>query len=366
MGILTLAERVGLLVFSDGSILQGKGLGASHQGTGELVFNTSMTGYQEALTDPSYAGQVLVFSYPLIGNYGISSNALESKQSWVEGVIVSEAAAQPHHYESHGSLDAFLQAENVPGITGLDTRALVHQIRSGGVTPVAIDVMDASEVGLRSKQLQAAAKRFDYGKINFVQKVSVEKTMTFIPEKSSRTVVLVDCGAKSSIARNLVERDCTVHQVPYDTSANDILAHKPDGVMYSNGPGNPEQLTATVSACKELLGQIPIFGICLGHQILGQALGAKTFKMKFGHRGSNHAVQDVQTEKIMITAQNHGYAVHKIPSVADEWLVNALDGTNEGLTCDKYDAFSVQFHPEANPGPYDANSLFDQFMEKIG
>ncbi len=361
-----MAERVGLLVFSDGTILQGKGLGASHQGTGELVFNTSMTGYQEALTDPSYAGQVLVFSYPLIGNYGISSKALESKRVWAEGVVVSEAALAPHHYESHSTLDAFLQAENVPGIAGLDTRALVHLIRSGGVTPVAIDVVDISEVALRSKQLQAAAKAFDYGNVNFVQKVSVEKTTTFIPETSKRTVVLVDCGAKSSIATNLVQRDCTVHQVPYDTSAKDILALKPDGVMFSNGPGDPEQLHATVKACRDLLGQVPVFGICLGHQVLAQALGAKTFKLKFGHRGSNHAVRDVHTHKVMITAQNHGYAVHKIPSVADEWLVNALDGTNEGLTCDKHDAFSVQFHPEANPGPYDANALFDQFMQKIG
>ncbi len=361
-----MAERVGLLVFSDGTILQGKGLGASHQGTGELVFNTSMTGYQEALTDPSYAGQVLVFSYPLIGNYGISSQSLESKRAWVEGVIVSEAAVQPHHYESHATLDAFLQAENVPGIAGLDTRALVHQIRSGGVTPVAIDVVDASEVSMRSKQLQAAAKGFDYDNVNFVQKVCVEKTMTFIPETSKRTVVLVDCGAKSSIARNLVQRDCTVHQVPYDTSAKDILALKPDGVMFSNGPGDPEKLHATVKACRDLLGHVPVFGICLGHQVLAQALGAKTFKLKFGHRGSNHAVRDVLTDKVMITAQNHGYAVHKIPPVADEWLVNALDGTNEGLTCDKHDAFSVQFHPEANPGPYDANALFDQFMKKIG
>lgn len=366
MGKNIVSERVGLLVFSDGTILQGKGLGASRQGTGELVFNTSMTGYQEALTDPSYAGQVLVFSYPLIGNYGISASALESRQVWVEGVIVSEAAATPHHYESHSSLDAFLQKENVPGIAGLDTRALVHLIRSGGVKPVAIDVMDASEVGMRAKQLQAAAKSFQYGDINFVEKVSVKHATTFIPEKSRHAIVLVDCGAKGSIATNLVQRDCTVHQVPYDTSAKDILALKPDGVMFSNGPGDPETLQATVKACKELLGQVPIFGICLGHQILGQALGAKTFKLKFGHRGGNHAVRDVNTDKIMITSQNHGYAVHKIPPVAEEWLVNAMDGTNEGLTCDKHNAFSVQFHPEANPGPYDANTLFDQFIEKIG
>ncbi|MBI5226679.1 glutamine-hydrolyzing carbamoyl-phosphate synthase small subunit [Candidatus Micrarchaeota archaeon] len=360
-----MAERVGLLVFSDGSVLQGKGLGASREGVGELVFNTSMTGYQEALTDPSYAGQVLVFSYPLIGNYGISAQALESRQCWVNGVIVSEAAAHPFHYESTNTLDAFLQAENVPGIAGLDTRALVHKIRAGGVKPVSLDVVDASEVKMRTKQLLAIAKNFDYSAINFVEKVCVPNTTTFIPEQADKTVVLVDCGAKTSIARNLVERNCTVHQVPYNTSAKDILALKPDGVMFSNGPGDPEQLHTTVSACKELLGQLPIFGICLGHQILGQALGGKTFKLKFGHRGSNHAVQDVNTGKVMLTAQNHGYAVHKIPAIADEWLVNCLDGTNEGLTCDKYDAFSVQFHPEANPGPYDANSLFDKFLEKI-
>lgn len=358
-------NAVGVLVFSDGTHLTGHGIGYPRPGTGELVFNTSMTGYQEALTDPSYAGQVLVFSYPLIGNYGISPKNFESGKSWVQGVIVSESCPHPQHFASGTDLNDFLRAQRVPGIAGLDTRALVKKIRVGGVKPVALDVVDADMLDVHVKRLQKQASEFDYEKENFVARVSRPKTQTFTPMDTQKTVVLVDCGAKQSIVRDLIQRNCRVHVVPYNTSAQSILKLKPDGVMFSNGPGDPEQLRPTVSACKDLLGKVPIFGICLGHQILGQALGAKTFKLKFGHRGSNHAVKDLRTEKVWITSQNHGYAVHQIPPNAEEWLTNCLDGTNEGLQCDKHHAFSVQFHPEANPGPYDANTLFDDFLEKM-
>ncbi|MBI4360822.1 glutamine-hydrolyzing carbamoyl-phosphate synthase small subunit [Candidatus Micrarchaeota archaeon] len=358
-------NAVGLLVFSDGSYLQGQGIGYPRTSIGELVFNTSMTGYQEALTDPSYAGQVLVFSYPLIGNYGISPKAFESSKSWVEGVIVSQACEKPQHYDSGTDLNDFLRAQRVPGIAGLDTRALVQKIRVGGVKPVALDIIDEDLVDTHVKRLQKKALGFDYEKENFVARVSRTKIQSYSPMEPKQAVVLVDCGAKQSIVRDLLQRNCRVHVVPYNASASSILKLKPDGVMFSNGPGDPEQLKQTVSACKDLLGKVPVFGICLGHQILGQALGAKTFKLKFGHRGANHAVQDVRTGKIWITSQNHGYAVHQIPAKAEEWLKNCLDGTNEGLLCDKYNAFSVQFHPEANPGPYDANALFDEFLERM-
>lgn len=358
-------QRKAALVFSDGSSVIGNAFGATSENVGELVFNTSMTGYQEALTDPSYSGQVLVFSYPLIGNYGFASSSAESPKVWAEGVVVSEACAHPGHYASLTSFSDYLEKQGVPGISGVDTRALVRKIRQEGVQPVSIKTWDAfpePDLEKETKILAKKARHFSYSVEQFVSAASTPEPVTYLAEKEEKKAVLVDCGAKAGIARDLLARNITVIRVPFDTPAKKILGFEPDGVLFSNGPGDPEILKKTVQTCKDLLGKKPIFGVCLGHQILAQALGGKTYKLKFGHRGSNHAVEDIHTGKTYITAQNHGFAVKDVPKKT-EWMRNCLDGTNEGLNTEE--AFSVQFHPEANPGPYDSNPLFDEFKKRM-
>ncbi|MBI5036729.1 glutamine-hydrolyzing carbamoyl-phosphate synthase small subunit [Candidatus Micrarchaeota archaeon] len=358
-------DRKGAIVFSDGSCVVGKGFGASTERTGELVFNTSMAGYQEAVTDPSYAGQILVFSYPLIGNYGVNTDDMESPRVWVEGVVVTENCVEPSHYKCSSNFSDFLQKHGIPGVSGVDTRALVCKIRDEGVKPAAIKVWDElpePDVGKEAKEMAKKIREFSYSAQNFVEVVSPKKHEEFIPKKRDKTVVLVDCGCKKSIIENLVARNCAVVRVPYNTNSKEIMKYDPDGVMFSNGPGDPKILKDTVKCCRELFGKTFVFGVCLGNQVIGQALGGKTVKLKFGHRGGNHAVKDLETGKVYITSQNHGYAVTGVPK-GKEWFVNCLDGSNEGIKCEE--AMSVQFHPEAHLGPLDTQYLFEEFMKRL-
>ena len=361
-------------MLQDGTVFTGTPLGAHADKpiVGELVFNTSMTGYQEAITDPSYAGQTLVFTYPLIGNYGISSEAFESDKIHCSAIAVHQACSTPVHWQSKFSLHEFLEQSGVSAIEGCDTRGLVIKIRGDGVMPSALVHLEQEagweEQAIAVQQALRAIEGFDYGSVDFVKQVAVKGETVFgqeNAEKGGKTIVLVDCGAKRGIINQLVRRKNTVIAVPPATSAERILSLKPDGIVLSNGPGDPAQMQYLVREVHSLLGKIPIFGICLGHQILGHALGAKTFKLKFGHRGSNHPVQNTENGRVFISAQNHGYAVNQLPSNASEWFANAYDGTNEGLRADALRAMSVQYHPEANPGPYDNQYLFDEFEKTL-
>ncbi len=365
---MSLHDRRALLVLSDGSIFEGTSIGAPSDAVGELVFNTSMTGYQEALTDPSYAGQLLTFCYPLIGNYGISEEAFESSKVQPNACIVREACDQPFHYQSRRTLHDFLQASGVPGVSGVDTRAIVRKVRSAGVMPSAIvqlpEGASADDRAALVRKALSSAKAFDYAAHDYVVAVATKEKQVF-NEAGGKTVVLIDVGAKGSIVRELVKRGLRVIVVPPKTTAKEILALEPAGLMVSNGPGDPSTTTYTIETLKGLAGKLPIFGICLGHQLLAHALGAKTFKLKFGHRGSNQPVLNVETGKAFITAQNHGYAVKDLPKTVSELFTNANDGTNEGLRHKALPIFSVQYHPEANPGPYDNRYLFDEFARML-
>ncbi|MFH0922578.1 MAG: glutamine-hydrolyzing carbamoyl-phosphate synthase small subunit [Candidatus Micrarchaeota archaeon] len=355
-----------LLVLSDGTFFAGEGIGCEKTVFGEAVFNTGMTGFQEALTDPSYAGQILAFSYPLIGNYGVSESAFESGKVQAAGCVVREACVKPVHYASKKNLNAFLEENDAPGIAGIDTRALVRKIRSAGVMPAALSVFSSDE-NFEEKAVELAEKsrKFDYSALNFVAEVSSDKKTVLQAKNEKKKIALVDYGAKSSIARELLKRDCTVVVFPWNATAQEILAEGVDGVMLSNGPGDPSVLVEQVQELKTLVGKKPVFGICLGHQLLATALGAKTFKLKFGHRGCNHAVVENETRKVLITSQNHGFAVGNLPSSCADWFSNCNDGTNEGLRHNDLPIMSVQFHPEASPGPQDANFLFDEFLKMV-
>lgn len=354
-----------ILVLSDGTTYEGTGFGAESVRVGELVFCTGMTGYQEALTDPSYAGQILAMCYPLIGNYGVSADDSESKHIWVEGFAVREACAEPQHARSVKTIDRFLEDEGTGGISGIDTRALVRRIRSHGVMPAAIAVYDgkAPDAG----DLLAKARALDYGKIDFVERVSCKNAEELVAKKEERRVVLLDCGAKGSIAKELLARNVSVTIVPAKTSSEQILSYEPDGLLVSNGPGDPALLGYAIATLRELLGKLPVFGVCLGHQILTHAVGGSTYKLKFGHRGANHPVKELRSGRITITTQNHGYAsdAKSLPKGVEITHVNCNDGTVEGMRCIELPAFSVQYHPEANPGPYDSKYLFDTFKEMM-
>jgi len=358
-----------VLVLSDGSFYVGDSAGSPRDAFGELVFNTSMTGYQESLTDPSYAGQILTFAYPLIGNYGISKEAFESGKIHLSGVISRQFCDHPLHKDSNRSVDDFLKEFDVPAITGLDTRAIVTKVRNYGVVPSGIVQLEGRTVEEAVEDCKKQLKGFDYSGIDFVSKVTRQKAEVFSPTaakaKQKHPVVLVDCGVKQNIVRELVARGCEVTVVPASTQASDILSHNPDGVVYSNGPGDPALMTYAVASCRQMVGKVPVFGICLGHQILGHALGGKTYKLKFGHRGANQPVVDNITGTCFLTSQNHGFAVKDIPKGVTDWLTNLNDKSNEGLRCEDKSAFSVQFHPEAAPGPQDTRFLFDDFVKML-
>ncbi|XJZ28435.1 carbamoyl phosphate synthase small subunit [Bacillota bacterium Lsc_1132] len=348
------------LILEDGTIFIGKAFGSDTDTVGEVVFNTGMTGYQEILSDPSYCGQIVTLTYPLIGNYGINRDDFESITPAVKGFIVKETADFPSNWRSERTLDEYFKRKKIPGISGIDTRKLTRIIRQYGalkgmICSIERDADEALEM-LRSKDLPT----------NQVSQVSTKNPYPS-PGRGKR-VVLVDFGMKHGILRELNQRDCDVIVVPYNTTAEEILQLRPDGIMLSNGPGDPKDVPEGIEMIKGVLGKVPLFGICLGHQLFALACGAETVKMKFGHRGSNHPVKDLRTGKVAITAQNHGYTVEN-DSIQNTRLevthIAINDESIEGLKHLDYQAFTVQYHPEASPGPEDANELFDQFIDMM-
>lgn len=351
-----------LLILKDGTLIHGQGFGAKTKRVGELVFNTSMIGYQEALTDPSYAGQILLLTYPLIGNYGINEKDFESEKLQVEGFCVSENCGIPSHKESIKTLDSFLKEAGVPGISNFDTRFLVRKIRNYGVTPAVLATYEGS---IDTKQLINELS-FNYSSINFVEKVSTKSAKSY--GNGKKKIVLIDYGVKLGIVRELVEREASVTVLPCFATADDIIQHEPDGVMLSNGPGDPSILTDAHKTIRTLADKgYPIFGICLGHQLICHAFGGTTYKLKFGHRGSNHPVLDNRLNRVCITTQNHGFAADKdkLPKELEITHLNLNDNTIEGVRHVSKQIFSVQYHPEANPGPHDSKYLFDEFVKML-
>lgn len=348
------------LILEDGTILIGEGFGSEQETIGEVVFNTGMTGYQEILSDPSYCGQIVTLTYPLIGNYGINRDDFESIHPAVKGFIVKEAADFPSNWRKQFTINEYFQIKKIPGIAGIDTRKLTRLIRQFGTLKGAICSIDADpEQILRT--LRTTSLPAD-------QVAQVSTKNAYPSPGRGKRVVLVDFGMKHGILRELNSRGCDVVVVPYNTTAEEILQLLPDGIMLSNGPGNPKDVPEAIAMIKGVLGKVPLFGICLGHQLFALACGGDTRKMKFGHRGSNHPVKDLATGKISMTSQNHGYTVD-LESLENTRLavthIAINDGTVEGLKHLDYPAFTVQYHPEASPGPEDANNLFDQFMQMI-
>ncbi|SFL68227.1 glutamine-hydrolyzing carbamoyl-phosphate synthase small subunit [Halanaerobium salsuginis] len=348
------------LVLEEGSIFEGTIFGSVQESSGEIVFNTSMTGYQEILTDPSYKGEIVCMTYPLIGNYGINAVDFESFKPHVNGFIVKEFALEPENWRLQKKLETYLKENQITAISGIDTRALTKKLRRQGTMRGIITTEDLSKPEL-TKRAQAAPGLSGRDLVATVSRKEVEKYGV----GNKYRVVLIDCGAKNNIKESLLARDCEVIIVPAITSAFQIMEYEPDGVMVSNGPGDPEDADYVANTIKKLLGKVAIFGICLGHQLLGRACGAASYKLKFGHRGANHPVKDLETGRVYISSQNHGFAV-EADSLAELGLelthINVNDGTVEGFKHCKYPAFSVQYHPEASPGPEDSHYLFDRFI----
>ena len=383
------------LILADGTVFKGKSIGAQGEIIGETVFTTGMTGYLETLTDPSYYGQIVTQTFPLMGNYGVIPEDFESKKSWVRGYIVREICDKPSNFRCEYNLESFLKNQNIIGICGIDTRALTKKLRESGVMngmiissdecpeitesllskiksfkiEQAVETVSCSELGIRNAKLG-----IDDGfiKYNSIAKTWPETNHNIYQIKKPVRIVLWDFGAKYNIQRELEKRGAEVIVVPYSYTAEDILKLNPDGIMLSNGPGDPAENVGVIAEIKKMCdaakeGKVVIFGICLGHQMLALARGAKTSKLKYGHRGGNHPVKDMETGRVYISSQNHGYAVENdtLPSYAKLAFTNSNDGTCEGVTYTDIPAFSVQFHPEACGGPHDTNYLFDKFVNMI-
>jgi carbamoyl-phosphate synthase small subunit len=351
-----------LLALEDGTVFHGQTFAGEGEVSGEVVFNTSMTGYQEILTDPSYKGQIVTMTYPLIGNYGINPEDVESSRVQVEGFIVREYEPVPSNWRSQQSLSDYLGREGIIGIEGLDTRALTRHIRLAGAMKGVISTTDLDPGSLVKK---ARESRGLVGR-DLVKRVTCQKPYEWPRENGARfNVIALDCGMKFNIVRSLARRGCNVTVVPAHTKPEEIKAMNPDGLLLSNGPGDPEPITYAVEMIKHLIPDYPIFGICLGHQLLGLAFGGKTFKLKFGHRGANHPVKNLSSDRVEITSQNHGFCVD-IESMKDPDIeithINLNDQTLEGMRHRKLPILSVQYHPEASPGPHDASYLFDEFI----
>jgi carbamoyl-phosphate synthase small subunit len=363
-----------VLVLRDGRVFRGRALGAVGECSGEVIFNTAMSGYQEILTDPSYRGQIVTMTYPLIGNYGINEEDVESRRPWVNGFIVKEASPFPSSWRGRVSLDDYLTSHGIVGIQGIDTRALTRHLRDHGAQDGVVDSTGADEAHLleRARALPGLVGR------DLVREVTVDQPFTWREgvwdlargyqqaPASECKVAAFDAGIKLNILRQLVATGCDVTVVPASTSAAAVMEMKPDGVFLSNGPGDPEAVPYLVDSVRELLGKVPVFGICLGHQILGLAAGGRTYKLPFGHHGANHPVKDLGTGKVEITSQNHGFAVDPDSVAKHGWEpshVNLNDNTCEGLRHREWPVFSVQYHPEASPGPHDANYLFHRFRD---
>ena len=367
-----------ILALEDGTIFEGESLGAAGRASGEVVFNTGMTGYQEILTDPSYSGQIVALTYPLIGNYGINADDFESRRVQVEGFIVRECEAVPSNWRSAQSLDAFLKERGIVAIQGVDTRALTRALREKGVMMGAISTEETAAEAL--ERLQNSPH---YGNADLARVVTTERPYRWTidatrpleigeprpegtPDAPYR-IALLDCGVKYNILRSLAANGCETVVYPCHTSAAELLADNPDGIMLSPGPGDPEQYGYLVETVKELVGKKPILGVCLGNQILGCAFGSKTYKLKFGHRGSNHPVKDLETGRVSITSQNHGYALDPdgLTDGMEVAHVNLNDGTVEGLRHRELPIFSIQYHPEASPGPTDSAYFFKAFVDAL-
>lgn len=350
------------VVLEDGKIFKGKLFGdtGKNVASGEVVFNTSISGYQEIITDPSYKGQIVTMTYPLIGNYGINQEDVESAKPHIEGLIIRELCEEPSNYRATGSLGDYLKENNILGITGVDTRALTRHIRSVGAMKGMI-VSDISSCNFVEK----AGQLPDISGRDMVKEVTSSARSVWNPG-GNINISILDCGVKYNIVRNLVKRGCRVTILPASIGANEILGHDTHGVLLSNGPGDPEGAPYVHRTVRDILGKIPVFGICLGHQMLGLALGGKTYKLKFGHHGGNHPVKDMRTGRVSITSQNHCFCVDH-DSLKDKGVevthMNLNDDTVEGMESLKLKFFSVQFHPEAGPGPYDAEYLFDKFVD---
>lgn len=349
------------LILEDGTVFTGQSIGAQREVISEIVFNTSMTGYLEVLTDPSYAGQAVVMTYPLIGNYGICYEDMESDRPWPDAFIVRELSRIPSNFRSEDTIQNFLLKYNIPGISGIDTRALTKILREKGTMNGCITTDEHYQID----EIIPKLKAYTTGKV--VEKVTCKEK--YVLNGDGPKVALLDLGAKRNIARSLNERGCEVTVYPALTSAKEILDADPDGIMLSNGPGDPKECTFIIEEIKKLYqSDVPIFAICLGHQLMALANGADTYKMKYGHRGGNHPVRDLETGRVYISSQNHGYVVDTDtldPSVAVPAFENVNDGTNEGLAYTGKNIFTVQYHPEACPGPRDSAYLFDRFMKMM-
>ncbi len=364
-----------LLLLEDGTLFEGAGFGAPGEAFGEVVFNTSLTGYQEILTDPSYRGQIVSMTFPQIGNYGVNEADRESRRTWLSGFVVKELSAVASSWRATGDLASFLTTGGVVGIQGIDTRALTRHLRIHGAKHGVISTTDADPASLARKL--AAAPRI-VG-VDLVREVTCDHSYEWsepvegrpapaaAPGWRRRHVVVLDCGVKFNILRHLVSTGFRVTVVPASTGADEIMARAPDGVLLSNGPGDPEPVTYVVDTVRDLIGRIPLFGICLGHQMLGLALGGRTYKLKFGHHGGNHPVKDLETGRIAITSQNHGFNVdmESLGGGVRATHVNLFDGTTEGLEDRGRGLFGVHYHPEAGPGPHDADRLFARFADLV-
>ena len=350
------------LILEDGHVFTGTSIGSRKEIISEIVFNTSMTGYLEVLTDPSYAGQAVCMTYPLIGNYGICYEDTESLRPWPDGYIVREVSRTASNFRSEDTIQNFLKRFDIPGIAGVDTRALTRLLREKGTMNGMITTNEQYDLEEILPQLRA------YNTGNVVERVTCSEKSVLKGE--GKKVALLDLGAKNNIARSLHQRGCQVTIYPASTLAEEILADRPDGIMLSNGPGDPKECTQIIQEIWKLYqSDVPIFAICLGHQLMALATGADTYKMKYGHRGGNHPVKDLETGRVYISSQNHGYVVdtnNLDPQVAVPAFVNVNDGTNEGLKYTGKNIFTVQFHPEACPGPQDSGYLFDRFMKMMG
>ena len=393
---MSYSRKAMYLVLEDGSVYSGQRLGAEAEATGEVVFNTSMTGYQEMLTDPSYGGQILVPTYPMIGNYGTSTADVESKRVQVNGFVVRDDCEEPSHPLSENTIYDYLLSNRIPGISGVDTRAITRKLRSSGVMMGIITPREDVSVAL-----DEISKAPRYGELDVVRVVSTNAAYTWQGDEGERSrahydllgrvrqrdtnrdleagfevernidnplrVIVNDYGVKLNILRSLSARGCDVIVVPDDATTEDVLSHKPDGVILSPGPGDPELLDRSVTTVKELADMLPIMGICLGHQVIARAFGARTFKLHFGHRGGNQPVKDLQTGRVYVTAQNHGYAVDPegLPEEMEITHINLNDNTVEGLRHKDLPIMTIQYHSEASPGPHDSEYLFDRFMNLV-
>ena len=351
------------LILEDGHVFKGTSIGSTREVISEIVFNTSMTGYLEVMTDPSYAGQAVCMTYPLIGNYGICYEDQESRKPWIDGFIVRELSRVPSNFRSVDTIQHFLEKHDIPGIAGIDTRALTKILREKGTMNGMITVNENYDLD----EIIPRLKAYTTGKV--VEKVTCKEKEVL--KGNGPKVALMDFGAKRNIAHSLNERGCQVTIYPALTPAEEILKDAPDGIMLSNGPGDPKECTTIIEEIRKLYeSDVPIFAICLGHQLMALATGGDTHKMKYGHRGGNHPVKDLETGRVYISSQNHGYVVDaeglEKKGIAKPAFINVNDGTNEGMAYEGKNIFTVQFHPEACPGPQDSSYLFDRFMKMMG